>query len=498
MNQVIQVLWQSNIEFSLLLLAIFAARYGVRYASNNKNTYHLWTAIPASLVTVWMLKQIEFTKPPVEVVTKIVQVYVVQPYIIAPSQTINGWAYLANLSFLIAVVLLFRLLYQHLQLRNELCKIRTTEISTSSDSYEVVGVSQTDFSPAAYGFVKPKIYFPLHLEHQLSQEQIKLIIEHEEHHIKHGHLWLNLFWDIAVCLMWFNPLLYIARRCFRHDQELFCDHLVLQKKNRQARSAYGHALISTVSATRSGSLLCPWKSIHQLEERIMNIKNFNHFNNKILLTMFGAAIVAATSLYSVSAHEIIDDSDKQIGIHKLVLEGADETRQLRRVKIIMDNKTFVDENGERYVTDGDVKRDMTDEELRTFEREIEKAQQYEVDRKSKIGAEHGKGHKQTRIVSNHEGAELNDPELGVLEQEMRIEMEMHQDEFSMARHEIKMAEKDIAAAKLPKAEAERVRKQLANASKRLERDQQRMMKSMQKTRADIKRLRTDILHSKVN
>lgn len=509
MNQVIHYFWQSNIEFSLLLLAIFAARYGVRHVSNNKNTYLLWMSIPAGLVVAWLLKQIEFDKPQVEAVTQIVQNYVVQPYVIEASQALNSWFFLTTSWLLIAGVLLLRLLYQHFQLRKELGKIRTAKSSTTSAKYEVVGISKTDFSPAAYGFIRPKIYFPLHLERELSKEQIKLIITHEEHHIQQGHLWLNLIWDIAVCLMWFNPLLYVARKCFRHDQELYCDYLVLHKTNTHAHSAYGHALLSTVSATHSVSLLCPWKSMHQLEERIMNIKKTNHFNNTALLTLFGAAIVACTSLYSVSAHETSNDSDKHKKVYKFVdvdldLEkDSDEKRQVRKIKIISDGKTFVDMDGEKYVTEGDVKRDMTDEELKMFEQEIEKAQAHKMVRKSMHGGDNSEGHKQIQVIRMHEEGELSEENLEMLMHEMKnvqIEMGMHEDEFEMARHEIKMAEKDIKAARaaeqLSKPKAEKARKQLENARKRLERDQQRMEKSMQQTRAEIERLRTDIMESK--
>ena len=238
----------------------------------------------------------------------------------------------------------------------------------------------------------------------------------------------------------------------------------------------------------------------------MNIKKLNHFDNKSLLAIFGAAIVACTSLYSVSAHESGEDSAQQKKVYKFVhKDGDDEKHQVREIKIIKDDKTFVDEDGDKYVVDGDAKRAMTAEELKTFEQDIEQAQAHQMVSKTMMGGKHGDGDKQIKIIRKHEGGELSEEDIEILTQEMQdmqIEMEMHQDEFSMAQHEIKMAEKDIEAAQaanqLSDADAKKVRKKLEKAAEKLANEQQRMQKTMEQARADIKRVRTEILESKAH
>ena len=512
MQNVIHDLWQSNFEISLLLLLVFAARHGIRHILNDKNTYLLWMSIPLGISTAWLISQIEFAKPPAVAVSKIVHDYVVQPYIVEPGQALDGWIVLAYLWLIAASALLIRLVYQHYQLRLELKLIRSanrlTSIPTSSSNYSrknyaVVGVNKIDFSPAAYGFIKPKIYFPLHLQQELTPEQIGLIIAHEEQHIRYGHLWLNLLWDVAVCIFWFNPLLYLARKYFRHDQELYCDHLVLSKANTKAQRAYGHALISTASATHPHSLLCPWKSIHQLEERIMNIKKLNRVNNKTLLAIFSAAIVVCTSLYSVSAHETKSGSQPQKQLYKFVHQDDDNKHQPAEFIIMKDNKTFMEQNGEKFIMEGDVKREMTAEELTMYEQMVENTHMHELARKSMLAGESEKIHQQIKIITNHEGAELSEEEMEMLAHEMQnmqVEIEMHQDDFAMAQHEIDKARHDIEAAHeanhLSKTEAKKARRQLEKAAERLARDQQKLKESMEQARADIKRMRTDVLESR--
>ena len=85
MNQFIHTLWQTNIEFSLLLLVILLARYAVRKTTRNYNAYLLWMSIPAGLLIAMLVGQIDFSGPPVQVVSQLVNSYVVQPVVVIDS-----------------------------------------------------------------------------------------------------------------------------------------------------------------------------------------------------------------------------------------------------------------------------------------------------------------------------------------------------------------------------------------------------------------------------
>ncbi|MDZ4048456.1 MAG: TonB family protein, partial [Pseudoxanthomonas sp.] len=73
------------------------------------------------------------------------------------------------------------------------------------------------------------------------------------------------------CLFWFNPLVHMAARRFRLDQELACDAAVLRRHPNQRRS-YGEAMLKTQLAAISLPLGCHWPSRHPLKERISMLK----------------------------------------------------------------------------------------------------------------------------------------------------------------------------------------------------------------------------------
>jgi beta-lactamase regulating signal transducer with metallopeptidase domain len=351
-------LWQFNIEISLLLLLVMVARYAVRKTTKVYNAYLLWLSIPVGVITAQLVAQLRFTKPPVETVN-----YLVHSYIVQPAHEYSSWGILAYVWSGLTAMLLLRLMLQHIQLRHDLKSIEVPTELVSRSSYPIVGIDKNDFSPAVYGFFRPTIYFPIQLENSLSSEQISLIIQHEEHHIRQQHLWLNLLWDILVCFMWFNPLVYIARQNFRHDQELFCDYLVLNKSSQHASRSYGHALLTTVTATHSVSLLCSWKSFNQLEERIMNIKRPTSLSSKIAISFAAMLVISGASIYSVSAaqyasqhfsHEVDDDGNSEI---VWTTKG----------------KTFVENNGQQYVLNGANKREPNAQERAAFESKIEQS-----------------------------------------------------------------------------------------------------------------------------
>ncbi|MCU7553349.1 M56 family metallopeptidase [Alteromonas sp. ASW11-19] len=116
-----------------------------------------------------------------------------------------------------------------------------------------VGVSQGDHratyyckaisSPLLFGFVQPKILLPENFSTQYSPRQQQLIIEHERVHARRfDRLWNFLALCVAT-LFWFNPLVWLALRSFRINQELACDQQVLATKPDADKLLYAKALV---------------------------------------------------------------------------------------------------------------------------------------------------------------------------------------------------------------------------------------------------------------
>ena len=58
-----------------------------------------------------------------------------------------------------------------------------------------------------------------------------VVIKHEETHIRLGHLWILLVYDILRTLLWPNILLHLGVRYLKRDLEDICDLVTIQRNN---------------------------------------------------------------------------------------------------------------------------------------------------------------------------------------------------------------------------------------------------------------------------
>ena len=477
MSELLSSGWQLNIELSLLLLAILLARYLIRKTTKNYNAYLLWLSIPLGLLAAKLITSIDFSEPPTQAVTYLVGEYVVKPAELFDRVTLLGYLWL-----MVSELLLLRLLWQHIDLRRSLSLITVNKATKIISKYPVIVINKEGFSPAVYGFFRPQIYFPQHLFKQLTDEQVKLIIKHEEEHIKQKHLWLNLLWDVLVCLAWFNPLIYISRQNFRHDQELFCDYLVLNKSTKQEHNSYGHALLSTVSATHSVSLLCSWKMFNQLEERIMNIKKPTSLSSKLSMLLGGVAIIGCTSLYAIGLAEFSEQSNRESLSHTTTDNGDEKIRWQ------VNGKSYVKDNERHYIVDGSQEREMTNAERLEFEKAVERSQK-----------ELKRSERELRLAEKE--IERVERDMALAEKQIErahAEMERNQEDIMRAQEDVERAHQDMQRAfsegGTSKEELHRVQESLHRAQEQMKRDQERSRLDMERARKDIERARQQLEH----
>lgn len=99
--------------------------------------------------------------------------------------------------------------------------------------------------PMLIGFWTPRIYLPQALLSQMNgrENDICLILHHELVHYKRKDIWYKWLFQAALCVHWFNPLVYVFRRKFNIDCELACDETVLKLLSEEGRLAYGNVLL---------------------------------------------------------------------------------------------------------------------------------------------------------------------------------------------------------------------------------------------------------------
>ncbi|WP_028594000.1 M56 family metallopeptidase [Paenibacillus assamensis] len=158
--------------------------------------------------------------------------------------------------------------------------------------------------PAAVGFFKPVVAISPTLLISLKQEQLQYILGHELAHIKRWDVAVNWILHIVLILHWFNPLLWLALRRARQDQEMACDACVLDRLGSMPNHVYGQTIIQVLeyfSGTKHRPGVAALSATHkQVKKRLLMIKHFR--KKSYQLSVFGiATIVALSSVTLVDA-----------------------------------------------------------------------------------------------------------------------------------------------------------------------------------------------------
>jgi beta-lactamase regulating signal transducer with metallopeptidase domain len=171
----------------------------------------------------------------------------------------------------------------------------------------IIAISQLRFldmarrglaGPAVAGVIVPRIVMPADTDERFSPEERVLIRAHERTHIDRGDPRTNGLIALAQCLCWLNPLVHLAAREARLDQELACDALVLAHRPGQKRR-YAETLLKTQLGAIAAPLGCHWlagASAHPLEQRIAALRRpAPDFQRQDIgaLVMGGAILLAA-------------------------------------------------------------------------------------------------------------------------------------------------------------------------------------------------------------
>jgi hypothetical protein len=132
---------------------------------------------------------------------------------------------------------------------------------------------RTGVGPAVVGWIAPRVVVPADFTERFTPEEQAVVLAHENAHLARQDARANGLVVLAQCLCWFNPLVHLAARLVRLDQELACDAQVVRRYP-AARRRYAEALLKTQIAATPLPLGCYWpaRARHPLEERIAMLK----------------------------------------------------------------------------------------------------------------------------------------------------------------------------------------------------------------------------------
>ena len=124
--------------------------------------------------------------------------------------------------------------------------------------------------PLTYGLLKPVILLPKGMD--LSEgRQLEYILLHEYIHIRRLDSVRKVVMVSALCVHWFNPLVWLMYILFNRDMELACDESVVRKSGVTSRRDYAKTLISMEEKKSMALPLCNSFSQNAVRERITAI-----------------------------------------------------------------------------------------------------------------------------------------------------------------------------------------------------------------------------------
>lgn len=194
-----------------------------------------------------------------------------------------------------------------------LCCIRIFKTAVPSENHFIkqwlrrnrlrrkVTVRQSDriASPLTYGVFRPVILLPKELEGE-DGRKLEYILRHELIHIRRFDGVLKLVVTAALCLHWFNPLVWVMYILLNRDIELACDEEVLRAFGTQARKGYALTLIGMEERNFAPVSLYSGFGKNAVEERVGAIMKYKK-KTKMAIGFASVMVLTVALFFATSA-----------------------------------------------------------------------------------------------------------------------------------------------------------------------------------------------------
>ena len=161
---------------------------------------------------------------------------------------------------------------------------------------------ETIAAPLSYGVIRPVILMPKNIEWK-NIYQLRYVLEHEYVHIRRLDMLTKLIMIAAVCIHWFNPLVWVMYILFNRDLELSCDETVVRRFGMDIKSVYATALISMEEKKSGLTPLCNSFSKNAIEERIRAIMKIKK-TSKFAVIISAVLVICVTGGFATSASSL--------------------------------------------------------------------------------------------------------------------------------------------------------------------------------------------------
>lgn len=203
-------------------------------------------------------------------------------------------------------------------------------------------ISDRTATPVTYGVFRPAIVFPKGIFLK-EEKELGLCLLHELVHIRNHDNLKKLVVHAALCIHWFNPLVWLMYSLFNRDIELLCDETAVRKCMADKQD-YALALLSMAEYRAEGFRTALGFGKNAVKERILAVMTAGKTKISSVIVAVLAVILALTAFLgtqtfaaSVGAAEYVITADE--GIEASYGDGVEEYTY-----------TVTDELGASYAT----------------------------------------------------------------------------------------------------------------------------------------------------
>ncbi len=227
-------------------------------------------------------------------------------------------------------------IYSILRLKKQL---KNSELVTEN-IYEAKNLK----TPFVMGVFNPKIYLPK----DLSLEERKYIILHEQIHIKRKDYLVKTIGFIILSVHWFNPLVWISFVLMNKDMEYSCDERVLKEIDANIKKSYAMSLVNLASDKQLLNRIAFGEG--DVKGRVKNVLNYKKRSLWIVVFSVAIAIALGVGLLSnpVSGSEVeINEVDTNVEDTNIEDTTNIDTLEPETVKeeVLNNNYVYFDESG---------------------------------------------------------------------------------------------------------------------------------------------------------
>ena len=231
----------------------------------------------------------------------------------APYASVNPlqiWIYAGSLLWITGIAILIA--YSLFSLARLQKRLRDSTLHE-----ENIFVSDKIDTAFVIGLFHPKIYLPCNLE----DEELRYILLHEQTHIRRFDHVTRLLSFTALCLHWFNPLVWAAFYFSSRDIEMACDEAVIRQLGSDIKKSYSASLLSISTGKRTSAASPLAFGEGDTRERISNVLNYKKPAFWVIGVALTVVLVIGVGLLADPKSEPVmlapDDSISSINIQQI-------------------------------------------------------------------------------------------------------------------------------------------------------------------------------------